>query len=437
MKKLNITNIDLKSFQVIFLTLLLPALYKIVRINFLSNLPDDSGFNIASQIQWVNPLFEIIEEALILPLFFFIGITTKNCDKTKEKIISSLFLTFLITLFFSIIIRMNIQHLTKFMKQKPELIVQTISYIKLELISIVLFILYKAISVILLQEKKIKLIIYILAIELVLTILCDFFFIGNNFLGYHLGVNGIAYTNIIVKSTLLTIGFYNIFKIYNIKLYKIYKYIKFSSVKKLINVGYISGIESLVRNLMFSLMIIKIINSIGKPGEFWLMMNFIWGWILLPILALGEIIKSESSKNYDIDLKKYFKVTMIIVCLWLLSMPFWSYFLKFIMGLSGETLDSVLHLSYISIVFYIIFAFNNVLDSYFYGTGRTKLMLYQSLIVNIFYYGGIFITIFMLKLFSPTIINITIIFGIGITIDSIFTYLQYLKLTKKSLLIFN
>ena len=41
-------------------------------IRFLTNIPNDWGINIASQLQWVNVLFEVVQEAFILPLFFFI-----------------------------------------------------------------------------------------------------------------------------------------------------------------------------------------------------------------------------------------------------------------------------------------------------------------------------------------------------------------------------
>lgn len=35
--------------------------------------PGDWGFSITSQLALVNILYEVIQEALILPLFFFIG----------------------------------------------------------------------------------------------------------------------------------------------------------------------------------------------------------------------------------------------------------------------------------------------------------------------------------------------------------------------------
>jgi len=43
-----------------------------------------------------------------------------------------------------------------------------------------------------------------------------------------------------------------------------------------------------------------------------------------------------------------------------------------------DNYQAIFHLSLISLGFYVVFALNNVVDSIFYGRGRTDLMLYQS-----------------------------------------------------------
>ena len=57
---------------------LIPTVYTTVRIFLIGQLPGDWGFNIASQLSWVNLLYEILQEALILPLFYFIGMAIKK-----------------------------------------------------------------------------------------------------------------------------------------------------------------------------------------------------------------------------------------------------------------------------------------------------------------------------------------------------------------------
>ena len=61
---------------------LIPTIYTTVRIFLIGQLPSDYGFSIAGQLQWVSLLYEILQEALILPLFFFIGAVV--LDKEKQ-----------------------------------------------------------------------------------------------------------------------------------------------------------------------------------------------------------------------------------------------------------------------------------------------------------------------------------------------------------------
>ena len=62
----------------------LPTIYSTLRIFYLGNIPNEWTFSIAGQLSWVSLLYEILTEAIILPLFFFIG---KNIEK-KDKILN-------------------------------------------------------------------------------------------------------------------------------------------------------------------------------------------------------------------------------------------------------------------------------------------------------------------------------------------------------------
>ena len=53
----------------------------------------------------------------------------------------------------------------------------------------------------------------------------------------------------------------------------------------------ISGLESLVRNLAFMLMIVRMVNVVGEQGTFWVANNFIWGWLLYRLLQLVNLLK--------------------------------------------------------------------------------------------------------------------------------------------------
>ena len=73
-------NINYKLFLALLVLGFCPTVYTTVRVFFLGQLPGDWSFSIAGQLSWVNLLYEVINEAIVLPLFYFIG--KVKSDKT-------------------------------------------------------------------------------------------------------------------------------------------------------------------------------------------------------------------------------------------------------------------------------------------------------------------------------------------------------------------
>lgn len=67
-------------------------------------------------------------------------------------------------------------------------------------------------------------------------------------------------------------------------------------MKQWFKVGIFSGLESLIRNLAFMLMIVRLMNVVAEQGTFWVCNQFIWSWLLLPILTLGDFKKKRLLK---------------------------------------------------------------------------------------------------------------------------------------------
>ena len=96
--------------------------------------------------------------------------------------------------------------------------------------------------------------------------------------------------------------------------------------------------ESFVRNLAFIIMIIRMVNIISEQGSYWVANNFIWGWLLLPALALSDLMKkevAEDKENIRNNTLGYFILSTIFVVLWLVSIPLWKPFLQYIMNVTG------------------------------------------------------------------------------------------------------
>ena len=84
--KKSLRNINYKLLISLLLLGLIPTIYTTIRVFFLGNLPETYSLSIAGQLSWVNLLYEVLNEAIILPLFFFIGNTINDKTNLTNKV---------------------------------------------------------------------------------------------------------------------------------------------------------------------------------------------------------------------------------------------------------------------------------------------------------------------------------------------------------------
>ncbi|MCL1953739.1 MAG: multidrug transporter, partial [Firmicutes bacterium] len=388
-------NINFKLCLCLLLMGFIPTIYQTIRIFLLGQIADDSSFSIASQMQWVEVIYEVVQEAAILPLFFFIGKAFKESGSKlfKDSQIANMIRTGLIIVFcvfavISLILIIFANPLVQLMAQDYSILQQTATYIRLETLAKLVDLLVKFVVIVLVVLKKEKYLYIILTLQMVLSILFDLFLLSNLPISAKIGVNGIAISNIIVNLTLFIVSIIILHK-ESLTIFQKTK-LSFKWINGWIKIGAISGIESLIRNILFIFIVVRMVNIVGEQGTFWLANNFIWGWLLLPILQLGELIKRDCGENKNAiqqNLLGYFALTTVFLIFWFVSIPLWKLFLRDVLQLNSY--EDIFFICIISIPFYIIFAFNNVIDSIFYGIGKTKYMLYQTIITNIVWYGGV------------------------------------------------
>ena len=196
-------------------------------------------------------------------------------------------------------------------------------------------------------------------------------------------------------------------------------------------IGGISGIESLVRNVAYMVMISRMVNVVGEQGTYWVANNFIWGWLLLPVLQLGELIKQEvavDKENVRKNSLGYFGITVLIAALWFVSVPLWNPFMTHVLQFAD--VDKLFRLVLVLVGFYVLYAFQNVFDSIFYGLGKTNYMLFESVVTNTIYYGIAFI-LYATNVWTPTLTGIALLFGIGNAFDSVVSLVAYAFLLRK------
>lgn len=427
---ISLKKIDYRLFISLLVFGIVPTIYTTVRIFLIGQLPNTYSFSIAGQLQWVSILYEILQESLILPLFFFIGAVINNKEELINRIKTGLFFTISLYTGLSILIFIFARPLIIFMGQDQTIIEETVQFIRLETVSQIFLTSFKFLFVVLITINKDRNIYFTLLFQLLITILFDVFLVSQTDFSLRLGVNGIAISNIAVNAILVVVCIF-LLKKEGILLFE-RKKVDFSWFPTLYKVGGLSGLETLVRNIAFILMVVRMVNMVGEQGTFWVANNFIWGWLLLPVLQLGELIKSDcGKKKYDAikdNSLGYFTITFGIVSLWFISIPLWKPFMRDILLYSDYL--KVFEIAIISIGFYVLFAFNNVIDSIFYGLGKTGYMLFQSIVINSLFYGTLFV-LFILGVYQPTLMLVSLMFAVGIALDAVLTMFIYRWMLRK------
>ena len=427
--KTSLSRINYKLFAALLVLGLAPTIYTTVRVFFLGQLPGEWSFSIAGQLSWVNLLYEILNEAIILPLFYFVGKVKYNKDEFSNRVRTGMLISLCVYAVLSAVIILFAEQLLTLMATDTSIINASASYIRIESIANIFSILTQFTLVALVTVNKSKYLYALTGARLVLCLVSDTFLVSSLPVSANLGVNGIGYSNIIVNTLLLIVSLILLAK-EGTKVFGKAK-LNFVWTRELAKVGGISGVESLVRNVAYMVMIARMVNVVGEQGTYWSANNFIWGWLLLPVLQLGELIKQEVStdkENVRRNSLGYFGITAFISVLWLITIPVWRPFMTYVLGFTD--VDKLFDLVILLVGFYVLYAVQNVFDSTFYGLGKTNYMLFESVVTNTIYYGIAFV-LYATNIWTPTLAGIALLFGIGNGFDSIVSLVAYIFLLKK------
>ncbi|MDY4788587.1 MAG: MATE family efflux transporter [Bacilli bacterium] len=425
----SIKRIDYRLFFALLVMGICPTIYTTLRTFYLGQLPGDYAFSIAGQLTWVNLIYEIINEAIILPLYFFMGQAKNDKQEFTNRVKNGLIIALISYLILTIFICVFAEPLLNLMATSKDIIKESISYIRFESIANIFTILFSFNLVVLITIGKDRYVYLLTIIKLIFSVILDTFLISSFNFSLNLGVNGIAISNIIINAILFVVSII-ILKNEQVKIFD-KQSINFDWLKDFFKVGSISGIESLVRNLFYLIMIVRMVNVVSEQGTYWVANNFIWGYLLLPIIQLGEIIKKDvasNSDNMNKNMYGYMFLTIIICLFWFILLPLYKPFMYYV--LQFEEVDKLFHLVILLMIFYVSYAFQNICDSIFYGLGKTQYMLFESIVTNVVYYGICFI-LYLNKIFIPSLTGIALMFGIGILFDAIVSYLSYIYLKRK------
>lgn len=379
----------------------IPFIYTLVRTNLIVNNTLPEGLGIAGHIEWFDLINETMQAFLIVPLFALLNQCVQDKGKFKERIFQSFLIANIIYILFSVIVLIYCNHLVSTMAL--DYVYEVTGYLRLETIGFIIANIVGFVNVLFVVLEK-PLYIYTM---IVLKTLCTM--IGDLYLIPKFGVNGVAYSNIIVSLICVVLCF---FVIYKERLIAVSFRFDPSFLKDYLFIGLFSGSQILLDNLIYFAIVCKMVNAVAEQGNYWTANNIIWGLMLVPISALAEIIKKDCRDKWNASkMKSYNTVIIITFFAWLCFIPMLNPFLKNIMGI--DNFETIKHILVILIPFYFAYSYTVLFDNILIGYGKTQYCFAISVVVNLIYYPVVY-GLVLKDVFIPDITFICMMFGFGI-----------------------
>jgi hypothetical protein len=387
---------DLKLYLSLILWSLIPSIYLLVRMNIVSL--NSVDLNILGQMEWFDLIDEIIATTLLVPLYSLL----KKDDTNRNG--TALIISFVIYFLFALLVALRISTITRIMNAE-----NATKYLLLQTLALLFDFINKFSIILFTIRSKHKLINTLVIIKIFFLIICDYIFIKT-----YKDI-GAAYSEILVNA-IIAVTSIVILKIDNSVTFN---KIDFSLAKEWIRVGTFCGIQIFLDNFIYALMIVRMVNVVKEAGNYWVANNFIWGWLLVPVLCFAEIIKKNDLKKLGFN--EVWKYGLFISALWILSMPFWKVFIDKAMAVDA---NNILPIVFPNIPFYLTYIISAFIDAWFVSKGKTIYLMLISLIVNIAYYGIIFI-LFKHNYFNVNMNFIIYMFGGGMIVHMLLSILFY------------
>ena len=399
----SLKTFDWKMYLALCLLALVPAIYQTVITKLITINTNPGALDIVGQMEWFDLIDETICAFLIVPMYSVLSKAYKkeNFNKVVFKlgiIVVGLYALFSLGTFFYGI------HLVSFMNPAEIDIGSAYRYLSLETISFMIGIVFSYASVVFLVIDKSRYMYAFLVAKILLALLADFALIPS------MGIDGIAVSNIIANAVM---GVLAIGMLVWIKQLRPGKYNKedLPHLKDWGRIGLFAGGQQFIDNIIYALMICRLVNAVSESGNYWVSNNFIWGWLLIPITCLAEIIRKDAGADgYKLKQLNYYSIAFFAMVLWFALIPSYNWFFGTVEGLDNPA--RIFEIVVKNLGFYIAYALSQIPDAIFVGMGKSKYNAINSLFCNIVYYGIWFI-LWKTGAVVMTMDMIIIMFGAG------------------------
>lgn len=399
----NFKTFDWKMYLALCLLALVPAIYQTIVTKLITVNTNPGALDIVGQMEWFDLIDETICAFLIVPMYSVLSKAYKREDFNKVVfklgiVVVGLYALFSLGTFFYGI------HLVSFMNPSEIDIASAYRYLSLETVAFMIGIIFSYASVVFLVIDKSRYMYAFLVAKICLALLADFALIPG------MGIDGIAVSNIIANSIMgaLAIGL-----LIYIKQLRPGKFSKedVPHFKDWGRIGLFAGGQQFLDNIIYALMIVRMVNAVSQSGNYWVANNFIWGWLLIPITCLAEIIRKDAGADgYKLKQMNYYSIVTFALITWFALIPSYQWFFGTVEGLDNP--EVIFEIVVKNLGFYVAYAFSQIPDAIFVGMGKTKYNAINSVFCNIVYYG-IWFVLYITGAVVMTMDMIIVMFGVG------------------------
>ncbi len=382
---------------------LVPAIYQTVVTKLITVNTNPGALDIVGQMEWFDLIDETICAFLIVPMYSVLSKAYKkeNFNKVVFKlgiIVVGLYALFSLGTFFYGI------SLVSYMNPAEIDVAAAYRYLSLETIAFMVGILFSYASVVFLVIDKSRYMYAFLVAKICLALLADFMLIPG------MGIDGIAVSNIVANGIMGALAIGLLIYIKQIRPGKFSKE-DIPHFKDWGRVGLFAGGQQFLDNIIYALMICKMVNAVAESGNYWVSNNFIWGWLLIPVICLVEIIRKDAGADgYNLKQKNYYSIVTFALLVWFAFIPTYKWFFGTVEGLDNP--ERIFEIVVKNLGFYVAYAYSQIPDAIFVGMGKTKYNAINSLICNIVYYGIWFI-LYKTGVVVMSMDMIIVMFGVG------------------------
>lgn len=242
----------------ILLFLGLPNIYQVYRTSIIgTTLPDPGSLAIVSQWQFVGLAVEVLQEAMVLAIFFFVGSQIRSRTSIQmDRAKTVLFVIFAASLIYATGVFMFTDAFIDAIGTPEEIRNQTRHYLEISVFSLP-FTVLSAAMVVLFESLGMRRLVLVMAFTNVALLFgTDMLFFGEYGPSIMPDTAGVAWSSLVASLSLFLVGLALLFRVKGMIFRYLLAWPSFSGLRTYLRVGMWSGTDSAIRNAAYFVMII-------------------------------------------------------------------------------------------------------------------------------------------------------------------------------------